>query len=195
MSVECSAGGPEPPPDSIAGHGTPYSGHRQPDASRPHRVHRGVDAHDPDLGEAAFRPHGGEPAPSTQRALVAQRGPVGVSRWRPFRRRALRTLRPPGVAMRTRKPWVLRRYAFLGWYVRLMAALLHEPSRISSGGTRAATGGRRNGRQYSRQPPAPACCRGCAACPPPLSAAAGCPTDLQNMPAGSGAIVGHHAHC
>jgi hypothetical protein len=88
-----------------------------------------VDAHDPHPGEAAMRAHTGEPAASTENVLAAQRGPVGVSRCRPLKRRAFRTLRPPGLAMRMRNPWVLRRYAFLGWYVRLMAALLHEPSR------------------------------------------------------------------
>jgi hypothetical protein len=32
-----------------------------------------------------------------------------------LRRRAFRTWRPPGVDIRMRNPWVLRRYFFLGW--------------------------------------------------------------------------------
>ena len=47
-------------------------------------------------------------------ADARQRGPAGVSRLRPLSRRALITLLPPGVAIRIRKPWVLRRYAFFG---------------------------------------------------------------------------------
>jgi hypothetical protein len=42
-----------------------------------------------------------------------------VSRCRPFRRRRLRTLRPPAVRMRCRNPCTRRRRRFLGWYVRL----------------------------------------------------------------------------
>ena len=37
---------------------------------------------------------------------------------RPLRRRAARTRRPPLVAMRARKPWVLLRLRLFGWYVR-----------------------------------------------------------------------------
>lgn len=43
-----------------------------------------------------------------------------LRRARPFERRALRTLRPPLVVMRARKPWVRLRLTVLGWYVRFM---------------------------------------------------------------------------
>lgn len=38
-----------------------------------------------------------------------------LTRARPFARRALRTLRPPLVLMRARKPWVFLRLRALGW--------------------------------------------------------------------------------
>jgi hypothetical protein len=44
----------------------------------------------------------------------------GAKRARPFARRALRTARPPLVAERARKPWVLARLRQLGWKVRFM---------------------------------------------------------------------------
>ena len=43
-----------------------------------------------------------------------------LRRLRPLARRALRTLRPPLVAMRARKPWVRLRFRLLGWNVRFM---------------------------------------------------------------------------
>src|SRR5690606_902072 len=43
-----------------------------------------------------------------------------VSACRPLRRRALRTLRPPLVDMRARKPNLRMRLMRLGWYVRLV---------------------------------------------------------------------------
>lgn len=42
---------------------------------------------------------------------------VAANNLRPFARRRLKTLRPPGVAMRLRKPWVLSRFKLLGWKV------------------------------------------------------------------------------
>jgi len=54
---------------------------------------------------------------------VHQRPPYGVSRARPFARRALSTLRPPLVAMRARKPWVRLRRRLLGWNVLFMTVL------------------------------------------------------------------------
>ena len=47
-----------------------------------------------------------------------------VSFLRPFWRRDLSTLRPPGVRMRVRNPWDLARFLFLGWYVRLGITIL-----------------------------------------------------------------------
>lgn len=41
-----------------------------------------------------------------------------VSCARPFRRRAWMIFRPLGVADRARKPWVVARFFFFGWYVR-----------------------------------------------------------------------------
>ena len=41
-------------------------------------------------------------------------GTVTVNRLRPLARRRLMTLRPPGVAMRARKPWVLFLLILLG---------------------------------------------------------------------------------
>src|SRR6185295_15187737 len=43
-----------------------------------------------------------------------------VSRFRPFARRRLSTMRPFLVLMRTRNPWVRRRRRRLGWNVRFM---------------------------------------------------------------------------
>jgi len=48
-------------------------------------------------------------------------------RFRPFRRRALSTLRPPLVRIRTRNPWVFFRRLLCGWYVRFIALLLPTP--------------------------------------------------------------------
>ena len=47
-------------------------------------------------------------------------GIVAASRLRPLARRRLRTRRPPGVAMRARKPWRRLRRRLLGWKVRFM---------------------------------------------------------------------------
>lgn len=54
-------------------------------------------------------------AGEAQFALV---GMVATSRLRPLARRRERTLRPPGVFIRARKPWVRLRLMLLGWYVR-----------------------------------------------------------------------------
>jgi len=43
-----------------------------------------------------------------------------LRRLRPLALRALRTLRPPRVAMRARNPWVRLRFRLLGWNVRFM---------------------------------------------------------------------------
>lgn len=40
-----------------------------------------------------------------------------VKRFRPFWRRAFKTSRPFFVSDRTRKPWVVARFFFFGWYV------------------------------------------------------------------------------
>lgn len=47
-------------------------------------------------------------------------GTVTVNRLRPLARRRLRTLRPPGVSMRARKPCVRFLLMLLGWYVRFI---------------------------------------------------------------------------
>ncbi len=44
----------------------------------------------------------------------------GVKRLRPWARRRLMTSFPPGVDMRSRKPWVRARLMREGWYVRFM---------------------------------------------------------------------------
>jgi hypothetical protein len=44
---------------------------------------------------------------------------------RPLRRRAAMTARPPGVAMRARKPCVLARLRLFGWKVRLLMLFTH----------------------------------------------------------------------
>lgn len=70
-----------------------------------------------------------DPFPSWQRAgdddyflaIVTER------RSRPFRRRRDRTLRPPGVCMRLRNPWVRRRLLLWGWYVRFTTISFAEP--------------------------------------------------------------------
>jgi hypothetical protein len=50
---------------------------------------------------------------------------VGVSCLRPFLRRRWRTSRPPGVAIRARKPWTRLRRILLGWNVRFMGRGLY----------------------------------------------------------------------
>jgi hypothetical protein len=44
---------------------------------------------------------------------------------RPLRRRFLSTARPPGVALRTKKPWVVLRFLLLGLYVFDIVELLY----------------------------------------------------------------------
>ena len=45
-----------------------------------------------------------------------------VNRFLPLALRRLSTLRPPGVSIRAKKPWVLFRFRLLGWYVRFISA-------------------------------------------------------------------------
>ena len=52
---------------------------------------------------------------------LQRRDQVGVSRARPFARRALITRRPPRVRILARKPWVRARFSRLGWKVLFMA--------------------------------------------------------------------------
>ena len=49
-----------------------------------------------------------------RRAAAARYEDETVRRLRPFRRRRDRTLRPPGVLIRARNPWVLARFLFRG---------------------------------------------------------------------------------
>jgi hypothetical protein len=104
----------QPAADAIpldgAGHGR--DGEPEPGAFAP--VARRLDPDHPGPAHAPPGTHCGEAPTPTEPAPFRQRGPVGVRRFRPFRRRALSTLRPPGVDIRARNPWVLRRYAFLG---------------------------------------------------------------------------------
>lgn len=66
--------------------------------------------------------------PRTRQSLLGNRllqdgclgGMLTVSRLRPLARRRLSTWRPPGVAMRARKPCVRFRRRLLGWYVRFI---------------------------------------------------------------------------
>ena len=46
--------------------------------------------------------------------------------FRPFRRRAFKTRRPPFVAILARKPWVRLRLRLLGWNVRLVMVVLPQ---------------------------------------------------------------------
>lgn len=73
--------------------------------------------------------HRGNPASPGKAMPPVHRVGAGVRRLRPLRRRAFSTWRPPGVDMRIRNPCVLRRYFFLGWYVRLMAVSPRHGSR------------------------------------------------------------------
>ena len=66
----------------------------------------------------AMRP--GEPPRSTRTVAGLFQpgcfaGMVTVSRLRPLSRRRFSTLRPPGVAIRARNPWVRLRRRLLGW--------------------------------------------------------------------------------
>jgi len=73
------------------------------------------------LGEDAGK---GVPAgqpDAARKTRVAGRSVQGVKRTRALARRALRTRRPPLVAIRARKPWVRLRWMMLGWKVRFMA--------------------------------------------------------------------------
>jgi hypothetical protein len=63
-------------------------------------------------------PAGTRKGPRTGRPVA--RVQAGVRRCRPLARRAFRTLRPPLVAIRARKPWVRARLIRLGWNVRFM---------------------------------------------------------------------------
>jgi len=56
-------------------------------------------------------------------------GDYSASRRRPRARRLRRTLRPPAVRLRTRKPWRLARRVLEGWYVRLVAICRSEKGR------------------------------------------------------------------
>lgn len=49
---------------------------------------------------------------------------VGVSLLRPFARRALITLRPPGLDMRSLKPWLRTLFKLEGWNVRFTSTVL-----------------------------------------------------------------------
>jgi hypothetical protein len=61
------------------------------------------------------------PNPSRARKLLPQwrrclyRSSATVSRFRPFARRRLRTIRPFFVAIRTKKPWAFFRLLVFGW--------------------------------------------------------------------------------
>lgn len=62
--------------------------------------------------------------PAAARVTRARQNVVyALRRLRPLARRALITARPPGVAMRARKPWVRLRLIMLGWNVLFMVAL------------------------------------------------------------------------
>src|SRR5437763_12265041 len=56
--------------------------------------------------------------------------PQADRRLRPLARRAASTRRPPGVAIRARKPWRRLRISLLGWYVRFTAPSATETAQI-----------------------------------------------------------------
>lgn len=61
-----------------------------------------------------------QPAAGIQPEALFVRG-YNPRRRRPLARRLAITLRPPGVRLRTRNPWVRARRVLEGWYVRLVA--------------------------------------------------------------------------
>jgi hypothetical protein len=108
-----------------AGDRKPQSRHADSARTRKHRE------------EAVARPHGlGEYSTELSRCIEASRErersirrqrrakPIdqGVNRARPLARLAFRTLRPPRVAIRARKPCVRLRRKLLGWNVLFIAA-------------------------------------------------------------------------
>jgi len=58
---------------------------------------------------SAPRAHRRDASAAAKAKPAVHRGAAGVRRLRPLRRRAFSTCLPPGVAMRARKPCVLRR--------------------------------------------------------------------------------------
>ena len=104
----------EPAADPIPLDGASHAWNRESEARLVTSVGSGLDTDRTGPSNAPPRAHGGKAPMASQPAAARQRGPVGVRCFRPLRRRALSTLRPPGVDIRIRKPWVLRRYAFLG---------------------------------------------------------------------------------
>ena len=113
-----SRGGPPRAGGGGAGCGAP------PSAARPARSRRGrrrgrwrraARARPAEEARTPSGTDGGKATSPTQAMSRDHRVGAGVRRLRPLRRRALSTWRPPGVDMRMRNPWVLRRYFFLGW--------------------------------------------------------------------------------
>ena len=102
-------GGAQAPPQPVAAHrragpdnseGGARDGQAVAHRTKPEAAAANVDA---------VRTQCSEAAPPAQAVPPVHRGPVGVRRLRPLRRRALRTCRPPGVDIRMRNPCVLRR--------------------------------------------------------------------------------------
>src|SRR5512143_366009 len=102
-----------------------------------HRIMRRVNAgalphHLPELPVGAQALARGE----TPRAFPLGNGhffPLTVTerRLRPLARRREMTFRPPGVDIRSRKPWVLFRRRLCGWYVRFMGISLLPSTRLA----------------------------------------------------------------
>ncbi len=93
----------------VSFHSGASSEHGQPGAENVETV--GQHAHTDETVAAldARATDSGKSAASTQAVAAVHPVFAGVKRFRPLRRRALSTCLPPGVAMRTRKPCVLRR--------------------------------------------------------------------------------------
>jgi hypothetical protein len=74
---------------------------------------------------ASKNPCGRHGRPEVRFGATSQCGGSTVRRFRPFRRLRFRTLRPPGVLILWRNPWVRALFLFLGWYVRFIH--IHRP--------------------------------------------------------------------
>jgi hypothetical protein len=93
----------------VALHGGASTEHGKPGAENVETIGHHSHAYETLAAFDARATDGGEPAASAQAMAAVHPVFAGVKRFRPLRRRALRTCLPPGVAMRTRKPCVLRR--------------------------------------------------------------------------------------
>jgi hypothetical protein len=99
----------QPPAGSIPAHRAIRTGHGEGDSRRRGFTQEYADTDGTRACLAPGFPHRRNPASPGKAMPPVHRVGAGVRRLRPLRRRALSTWRPPGVAMRMRKPCVLRR--------------------------------------------------------------------------------------